>query len=264
MIKTEKAPASEAAVKPGTKRVWVARAFDAAFEEYVQDGFPFGTPAYYRRYQPRYKMLLEQFCELASSSPVDVLDVGGGQLALLAKVLWNDRAWVADLPGEPQLDYLRRFGVTPIIWNLCSPEQPCLGQFDCIFFSEVIEHLPIPGHVALERLRKALKPKGILICSTPNLYRPRNLLYLALGRQIFDHMQIPGNTSLGHVIEYSRDDLRWQLEKAGFENCRVEYQQMHHSPENPVFRLMSWLGYPLQWIPHFRHYLLAVASAPAH
>jgi 2-polyprenyl-3-methyl-5-hydroxy-6-metoxy-1,4-benzoquinol methylase len=126
----------------------------------------------------------------------------------------------------------------------------------------LIEHLPLPGHVVLQRLRRALKPGGMLICSTPNVARMRNILHLVLGRPIMDHMDLPGPNSLGHVIEYSRDDLQWQLEKAGFRDCTVEYHQMHHLPVKPVHRVLSCMGYPLFLVPHFRDNLVAVAVAP--
>lgn len=244
-------------------RAWDSAAFDSAyFKHFCESGFPLGTPDYYARYRSRYKMLLKRFARLASPEPLDVLDIGGGQLALLCHKLWKDRATVADLPGEPQLEYLRANGISVITWNLCSEHQPCVAKFDFIFFSEVIEHLPIPGYVVLDRLRQALRPGGVLICSTPNLYRLKNIVSLALGLPIFDNMQLPGETSLGHVIEYSRDGLQWQFEKAGFQNCTVEYRQMHHSPTKMTFRLLSWIGYPLFLVPRFRDNLLATASAP--
>jgi SAM-dependent methyltransferase len=243
--------------------VWDPKAFDAAYMRFIaQDSYPFGTPAYYARYKSRYKMLLERFCRLAPAVPVDVLDVGGGQLALLANKMWGDRSSVSDLPGEKQLEYLSTLGITPLIWNLCRQEQPCVAAYDFIFFSEVIEHLPIPGYLPLQLLRKALKPGGTLICSTPNLYRLRNVVQMALGRPITDYWQEAGNGSLGHVIEYSRDHLKWQLERAGFQRCVVEYRQMHHSPMDPVYRVMSWIGYPLFLVPRFRDNLVAVAVAP--
>jgi SAM-dependent methyltransferase len=244
-------------------RVWDPSTFDSAYGQFIcQSSFPFGTPAYYARYRSRYKALLERFAELAPPGPIDVLDVGGGQLALLANKIWADRASVADLPGQPQLEYLQRLGISPVQWNLCNAEQPCLDQFDFVFFSEIIEHLPVPGHVVLERLRKAMKRGGTLICSTPNLHRLRNVVQLTLGLPLFDHMRVPEEGSLGHVIEYSRDALQWQLERAGFERCHVEYRQLHHSPMQPVHRVLSWIGYPLFLVPHFRDNLLAVACAP--
>jgi 2-polyprenyl-3-methyl-5-hydroxy-6-metoxy-1,4-benzoquinol methylase len=193
---------------------------------------------------------------------VDVLDVGGGQLALMCMKLWGDHGVVADLPGR-HLEYIASHGVETIHWNLCKAEPPFVAKFDFVFFSEVIEHLPIPGYIALERLRKVLRPGGTIICTTPNLHRLRNLVFMALGRPIFDHFQYPeDDVALSHVLEYSREHLEWQFKKAGFTQCRVEYSQMHHLPTNPLLRPLAWLGSPLHLIPHWRDNLVAIAYAP--
>jgi 2-polyprenyl-3-methyl-5-hydroxy-6-metoxy-1,4-benzoquinol methylase len=247
-------------------REWDTKKFDALYAEFIcQSAFAvhFGPPGYYSRYRSRYKTLIKRFCYLAPATPVDVLDIGGGSLALLCKQLWADRACVADISiGGPLFDYLQSQGVQAVRWDLCKEEQPFTGQFDFIFFSEVIEHLPLPGHVVLERLRRALKPGGIVICSTPNLYRLRNVVYMACGLRIYDYFRMPEHKSLEHVIEYSRDHLQWQFEKAGFKDCHIELHQMHHSSTNPVFRLALWIGSPLFLIPRFRGSLLAIAHAP--
>ncbi len=219
---------------------------------------------YYLRYRSRYKEFIRRFAALAPPGPVDVLDIGGGQLALVAIKLWNDRGVAADLPG-PHLLYMAEHGVETIHWNLCKSDAPCDTKFDFIFFSEVIEHLPIPGYVVLGRLRKALRPGGVIICSTPNLYRLRNLAYMAVGHPIFDYFRYPDDeVALGHVLEYSRDHLDWQFKKAGFVKCRVEYSQLHHLPTNPFFRPLALLGYPLHLVPRWRDYLVATAYAPAN
>jgi len=250
------------------ERTWHSKTFDSTYAEFIcnaefirNSALQFGGPEYYSRYRSRYKTCIKRFQELAPPHPVDVLDVGGGSLALLCNKLWGDRACVADLDGA-HLKYMRSQGVETVQWNLCKLEQPFSEKFDFIFFSEVIEHLPLPGHIVLERLRKALKPGGIIICTTPNFYRLRNVVFIALGLKIHDYFHVPENKALEHVIEYSRDHLQWQFEKAGFQNCTIEYCQMHHSPTNPVFRIISWLGYPLFLFPRFRDNLLAVAHAP--
>jgi 2-polyprenyl-3-methyl-5-hydroxy-6-metoxy-1,4-benzoquinol methylase len=194
---------------------------------------------------------------------VDVLDVGGGQLAVLCAKLWNDHAAAADLPG-PHLAYMALQGIDTFHWNLCKSEAPFDKTFDFVFFSEVIEHLPIPGYVALERLRKILRPGGVLICTTPNLYRLRNVVFMALGKPIFDYFRYPDeDTALLHVLEYSHDHLDWQFKKAGFTDYRVEYSYMHHLPTNPLYRPLALLGYPLHLVPRWRDYLLVTAHAPA-
>src|SRR5271154_749220 len=244
-------------------RLWKPRDFDSLYARFVcQDELQFGGRGYYLRYRSRYKECMRRFAALAPSHPVDVLDVGGGQLALMSTKLWSDRGVVADLPG-PHLSYMAGHGVETIQWNLCKSELPSNAKFDFVFFSEVIEHLPIPGYVVLERLRDVLRPGGVIICTTPNLYRLRNVVYMALGRPIFDYFQYPDeDVPLLHVLEYSGDHLDWQFKKAGFTECRVEHIQLHHLPTNPLFRPIAMLGYPLHLVPRWRDYLIATAYAP--
>ena len=245
-------------------RPWKAHDFDVLYERFVcRDEMQFGGRSFYLRYRSRYKQCIQRFAALAPAHPVDVLDVGGGQLALMAAKLWNDRGVVADLPGE-HLTYMANHGLETFHWNVCKSDAPFADKFDFVFFSEVIEHLPIPGYLALERLRKVLRPGGAMICTTPNLYRLRNVVYMAIGLQIFDYFRYPDDeTSLSHVLEYSRDHLAWQFKKAGFTDYRVEYSQMHHSPTNPLFRPLAWLGYPLHVVPPWHDNLVATAFASA-
>jgi 2-polyprenyl-3-methyl-5-hydroxy-6-metoxy-1,4-benzoquinol methylase len=248
-------------------RPWNPKEFDALWERFVcQDELNFGGVDYYHRYRSRYKICLQRFAKLAPPSAVDVLDIGGGQLALMCNKLWGDRGVLADIAG-PQLlhQYLAKQGVPTLIWNVCTSDAPFKDKFDVIFFSEVIEHLPMPGHIALERLRNVLRPGGTLICTTPNLYRLRNVFYMAFGLQIFDYFQLPNEEhSLSHVIEYSRDHLQWQFEKAGFDQINIELCQMPHLPTNRLFRPLAFLGYPLHLVPRWRDNLLAIAHAPVN
>jgi len=244
-------------------RVWNSMEFNRVYKRFVcQEGFKFGGNDYYERYRSRYKECIRRLGKLAPPHPVDVLDIGGGSLALLAAKLWGDRAVAADLPG-PHLDYVASHGVSVLCWNLCKSDPPPTTKFDFIFLSEVIEHLPTPGYLVLRTLAGMLRPGGVLICTTPNLYRLRNVVYMAIGHPIFDYFQYPDNdTALGHVLEYSYGHLDWQFRKAGFEEYQVEYQQFHHIPTNPLHRPLALLGYPLHIVPRWRDYLMATAVAP--
>ena len=245
-------------------RQWNPHEFDSVYERFIcQEEFQFGGRDYYLRYRSRYKECIKRFAALAPSCPVDVLDVGGGQLALICAKVWTDHGVAADLPG-PHLDYISKQGIETVHWNLCKSDPPFDAKFNFIFFSEVIEHLPIPGYVVLRRLASALRPGGVLICTTPNLYRLRNVIFMALGRPIFDNFQYPdADVALAHVVEYSREHLAWQLEKAGFTLYHVEYSQMHHMPTNPLYRPLALLGYPLHLVHRWRDNLVATAFAPA-
>jgi SAM-dependent methyltransferase len=218
-------------------------AFRRTYDELVVGGSFHEVPEYYPRYRTRYEALYRTYAERAGSEPLDVLDIGGGIYATLATALRGDRCTVADL-GATNADYLQRCGVA-------------------IVFSEVIEHLPVPSHLVLERLRRALKPGGFLLCTTPNLYRLRNVVYMALGRQIFDHFRMPEGRGLGHVLEFSREHLAWQIERAGLRLEALDLRYFPHQPYSLPFRLLSWLGRPLFLVPRWRDCLVAIAHAPS-
>ena len=88
----------------------------------------------------------------------------------------------------------------------------------------------MPGHVALRRLRAILCPGGLLLCSTPNLYRLRNIVYLVRGRALFDRFDLPGVRGYGRVLEYSAEHLAWQFGRAGCVDYAVELRDFTHVP----------------------------------
>ena len=239
-------------------RRWDEGRFNAVYDDAVVGGTFQEVPEYYDRYRARYRDVMKLYAEVAPPESQATLEVGGGQLALLSSRLWGDRADVADIDG-PHFDYLRSSGVGVFEWNLLDDQSPVPGGYDTVFFSEVIEHLPVAGHEPLAKLRSTLKPGGLLVCTTPNLYRPRNIVFLALGQPIFDHFRVPAEGGLGHVLEYSSDHLEWQIREAGFTEVDVRFHQVGHRPNKPIFRMMQAVGRPLFYFPRFRDNLFAVA-----
>lgn len=234
----------------------VDRAFDSMSREHWQE-----EPQYYQRYRERYLAMLRKFAERATEDGLDLLEIGGGQLAYLSLRIWGkDRACVADIE-DSCFAGLRKNGIDAFVWNLAAEDPPTDRRFDVIFFSEVIEHLPVPGHIPLARLRSVLRPGGILLCSTPNLYRLRNIVYLIRGHQLFDYFDLPGERGYGHVLEYSTEHLAWQLKRAGFEDFSVQLCDFTHVPNERMDRMLSKLGAPLRKIPRYRDNLVAVAKA---
>jgi SAM-dependent methyltransferase len=243
-----------------TVRVFDEGAFERAFTEMASIRWQ-EEPEYYPRYRTRYEAILRRFAEEAPERRLDLLDIGGGQLAYLAVALWTDRGCVADI-GDDCFAALRAKGIEAFEWDLALEDAPTDRRFDAVFFSEVIEHLPVPGHIALRRLRTLLRSGGLLFCSTPNLYRLRNIVYLIRGRPLFDHFDLPGERGYGHVLEYSAEHLAWQFQRAGFVDYVVELHDFTHVPHERLDRALSALGAPLRRIPRYRDNLLAVATAP--
>ena len=199
------------------------------------------TSEYYSRDRARYEAVLNEYAKLRGSGKYQILEIGGGQLATMAHWILDDTATVADL-SDTCFEGLAQEGVGTFLWNLARDEAPTDALFDVIFFSEVIEHLPVPGHVALRRLKDRLNHDGILIMTTPNLYRLRNIVFLATGRRIFDYFDLPHDTGFGHVLEYSCDHLDWQLRRAGFDDFTIQLQEFHHAPVRRLDRVASTLG----------------------
>lgn len=235
--------------------------FDRAFADMLSEVRWQEETHYYPRYRSRYHAIISEFAESAPSDGLDVLEIGGGQLAYLSVRIWGkDRVCVADIQDGCFAD-LRRRGIDAFKWDLAVADPPTDRQFDVIFFSEVIEHLPVPGHIPLARLRSILRPKGLLLCSTPNLYRLRNIVYLIRGHQLFDYFDLPGERGYGHVLEYSAEHLAWQFQRAGFRDFNVRSCDFAHSPGQRLDRMLALLGTPLRRIPRYRDNLIAVARA---
>jgi 2-polyprenyl-3-methyl-5-hydroxy-6-metoxy-1,4-benzoquinol methylase len=172
-----------------------------------------------------------------------MLEVGGGLVALLSRLGFE--CTVADVNAE-FADDLRRRGLAFRECDLLHDDLPERDSQDVVVLCEVIEHMPVPAHVVLEQIRAWIRPGGVLILTTPNLHRLRNVVRMALGLPVFGIFLIPERgRSFGHPIEYSRAHVRWQLERAGFEVASIEHRQLENAGATPTARIGRFLLAPL-------------------
>jgi len=82
-----------------------------------------------------------------------------------------------------------------------------LGTFDVITLWQVLEHLRNPVQV-LERLRRHLRPDGVMVVSVPNLRSWQSALF----RGRWFHLDPPR-----HLVHFDPDTLRGCLKRAGLE-----------------------------------------------
>lgn len=243
------------------RRAFDRDAFRAAYDRLIVAGEFQEPPDYYPRYRNRYEHLMARYASITGDAPVDVCEIGGGQHALLASALWGDRATVGDLYG-PHHEHLRRQGVTTLRFDLANDACPFEAEFDRLFLCEVIAHVIVPPHVYLEGLRRALRPGGKIIISTPNQQRLRNLVMFLAGKDPWGYFAKPsGDTFYGMFLDFSRDHLVWQLETAGFRDIQTELVEYGHRATTRAARIGNALGRPLQRIPRLRAGLVAVATA---
>jgi SAM-dependent methyltransferase len=240
-------------------RSWNTRAFEEAFQRTIVDGQFVEDRGYYPRYRARYRETIKYVCEMEVPRPARVLEIGGGQLAILMKELWNDHVAVMDISGEYG-PYLSRFHIDLEVCDLVHDTPGKSNFFDVVVMAEVIEHLAVPPYVVLAKIRNLLGPKGYLLVTTPNVHRLKNMVRMLMARDHAAFFQNPGpGQALGHIMEYSRPHLQWQLEKAGFTVERIDYRQFQHHPCHWGERLLYWFGNPLFLRPAWRDNLVAVA-----
>lgn len=182
----------------------------------------------FKDHQKRYKKDLEVFRQNFKGGKV--LDIGASPFHLMycLKKLGID---VVGVDINPEL--LKKFtGQHNLLVKKCNIETGKLpfksNTFDFIIFNEVFEHLRINPILALKEINRVLKPGGILLLTTPNLYALHKILMFNLGKSFndayyeFNQLNIYGY--VGHIREYSTKEVRKFLENTGFKIKSVTYQ----------------------------------------
>ena len=171
----------------------------------------------------------QEILRLIPGSVKKLMDVGGGEGGFL-------HAFQAQRGGhvllvEPLVassSVARQRGIA--VFNGCfeflDPE--VAGQFDCISFLDVLEHLETP-HAALEHARKLLVPNGYVVLSVPNVGHWSVVQDLLQGR--FDYLPV-GILCCTHLRFFTEHSLRQLLVNTGFQ---VEAWHGQHSPMPPEF-----------------------------
>ena len=104
-------------------------------------------------------------------------------------------------------------------------------EFEFVLFSEVFEHLRVDPIHTLEEIHRVLVPGGTLLLTTPNLYFVGHIYRFLRGNAYdepydeFAKLRTLGH--MGHVREYSTDQVRTFLVKTGFEPVAVDYANWH-------------------------------------
>jgi hypothetical protein len=238
--------------------------FDKIYDSCIVGSGFFESDDYYRNEKERYWRSLELLCTLNLGTPARMLEIGGGQMSVLCKNLFSDECIVADISRQ-YVASLQKSGIELITFNLMDSETNKLGkEFDIVVLLEVIEHIPIPAYVLMERLKSLLAPNGVVFLTTRNLFRVRNLIRMFLGIEFLDRFSSPEpGESLGHQLEYSADHLRWQMERAGMQILLLREDSLGRTGHSVKARFARTLLAPLELRPIWRDGLVAAVRKPA-
>jgi 2-polyprenyl-3-methyl-5-hydroxy-6-metoxy-1,4-benzoquinol methylase len=234
--------------------------FDQAYDEILLESRFFERDSYYIQQKPRYYHTLQYISRFPFVQPAKILEVGGGQMALLTQKLFGDRCTIADV-SDTYKDSILKQGLEFRCCDLVHDDLEEREAYDVVILCEVIEHLPVPPYLILEKIRAWMKPEGLIFITTPNLYRLRNLVRLALGLKVFDTFFMPARgQSIGHPFEYSAEHLKWQIEQAGFQLIDLELKQLDNAGASLATSLGRFIATPFFLRPLWRDKLVAVAK----
>ncbi|MEM3512141.1 MAG: class I SAM-dependent methyltransferase [Candidatus Jordarchaeales archaeon] len=155
---------------------------------------------------------LKSYQLLENEPPGRILDVGclaGGAMLPLMKAGWE--CYGVELSDSYKVALER--GVKCVRHNVEEglPFEDCF--FDVVWAEEILEHV-LDTDFLLSEVYRVLKPRGVLILSTPNIASLTNRLKLLLGKYP-DHLQY-SNNGVGHVRYYTASVLLSQLSRHGF------------------------------------------------
>lgn len=236
--------------------------FDEAYDRLILGRSFVEYQDYYRWSRQRYRRTFERIAGLGLPRGAAHLDIGGGQMALFTSRLLGFEGFSGDVVDSAGHE-LAEHGINLRRVDLFSGEWEGQGPYDLITLCEVIEHIPRPPYLVLHDLLPLLKPGGIILMTTPNGHRFRNILYMLANRQILGIYRYPdGHEALGHQHEYTLWQMDWQLRAAGLEPLFLEHYSTGWQGASLKARLGHMLTAPAALVPHLRDGLIMAARAP--
>jgi SAM-dependent methyltransferase len=146
--------------------------------------------------------------EIASRPPGRLVDVGCGRGDLGAYLIERGWAVTGIEPSANACDAARARGLDARAGTVETVElEP--GAYDAALFRHSLEHLTDPV-AALERIRDALRPEGIVMISVPNFGGWQRRRF---GSRWY-HLDLPR-----HRVHFTPESLGRALERAGFERA---------------------------------------------
>ena len=217
---------------------------------------------YYRRSIGRFWKSFDKIQHLPLSSSSKAIDIGGGIMAVLLSKILGMEASVGDVHERAAGD-ISSLGIKFQLVDLSSDDTAPRETFDLVVLQEVIEHLPFPAYITLQRIMRFLQPGGILFLTTPNGSRVRNILYLLAGKPVLDNFRYAAaGEALGHQQEYVLPQFMWQLEKAGMVALFAKQYDDGWKGASLAAQASHVLLKPINVFPHLRSGLMIAARRP--
>jgi 2-polyprenyl-3-methyl-5-hydroxy-6-metoxy-1,4-benzoquinol methylase len=193
-----------------------------------------------KQLNPAYTTERSDLLALVPLSAARVLDVGCATGALGAAIRADRGAEVIGIELDPEMARVAGRRLSDV-YAAAVEDVALEGDFDCMLFGDVLEHLADPWAV-LRRLTSHLTPDGVVVASLPNAGHLDTLVHLFLfKRWPYRERGIHDRT---HLHQFARRNVEDLFASAGL---RIEYLHRHfHLLDRPsrVNRLAPFLAAP--------------------
>ncbi|MET0250749.1 MAG: class I SAM-dependent methyltransferase [Novosphingobium sp.] len=232
------------------------RAFSEVYKQAILGRSFVEDVDYYRQSEERFWKAFQEIESLGLAAGSRVLDIGGGIMAVLLSKLLHHDAIVGDVTPRARED-VQSSGLNFVAVDLFRDGQPPLEPVDLVVLQEVIEHIPQPPYVVINRIKRFLKPQGFLFMTTPNGHRVRNLLYMVAGKEVLGLYKYPEpGEALGHQHEYTLKQMTWQAANADMDLIFAKYYEDGFRGASLSARVARILTKPATMVPHWRNGLM--------
>lgn len=224
---------------------------------------PWFVNTYWPENEPRVRLLVRAAFENPASDRPSLLEIGcaTGYIAFLMRRCGFEVTAVDAYDDERRTDLFRAAGIEYRHTNLNDPEPLAdfpAGSFDVVVLGEVFEHILNRPLGLIEAIHRVLKPRGMLLLTTPNPSTLANAFRLLADRYVLwgtDDFVREAKFAGGRIIdrgevhyrEYPAWLVRDLLASAGFDVEPVRYvptgiAPTHSLPKRVAKRLVSFSG----------------------
>lgn len=193
-----------------------------------------------------------------------ILEIGGAPFHF-TYILQKHGFKVTSLDIEPMRfqPFVEKFNLNTVKCNVEIDNLPTAeNTAETVIFFEIFEHLRINPIETLAKITKCIKPGGLIMLQTPNLYYSRRLYNFMLGKG-FDNpynewFKLEKLGHMGHTRVYTSGQIKQFLSKTG----TIPIARYFVMKENGAIRKRRISYLVAKIFPRLRTHILVVAKKP--
>ena len=193
---------------------------------------------------------LQLFCNIFPPA-CRVLEIGSSPFVMTAALKASGFKVIGvDLLPEYFRETVERLNLSIVKCNIETETLPFDDHsFSCIVMMEVFEHLRIDVISTMMEIKRVLRPGGVMVLSTPNLFSLRGIWNLLIhqrasvvaGSPYGEYSNLKSIGAMGHVREYTSKEVQDFMEQCGFKVRVVMYRGHCFGPGRVVTQLVPSL-----------------------